>query len=122
MDPNSQTPQTPTPYKIPNSPYVIAPNDSSGKTPIKKYLIYAAIGLAVLVLLIILLSVLNSPKKTNDATPAQEITTESQAPSLEPADAITLNQATSFMSQELSTINDAEDFAEEPLSDKTLGL
>lgn len=99
------------------------PFNNNQPTKANKRLVFIiVIGAVILVSILTLALLANTSQSTTDNVTVEEIMEESQAPSLDPASAVMLNQANASISQELSTMNDAEDFSDEPLSDKTLGL
>lgn len=125
MYPDQQQPiqpaPAPAPFDINTNPYNVPKQPEKDNSKTKKIAIGAIIGVALLLFLPLLFLMGGS---SNDAKEQkiENVISESQAPSLDPATTIMLNQATASMSQDLSTIDDAADFSEQNLADKSLGL
>lgn len=112
--------QNPSPFNVSNNPYA-SPTQPEGSG--RKGLIIAIIaGIFLLSIILIVTLVAKNSQSGNNQEAINNVITESQAPSLDPATTIMLNQAAASISQDLSSMNDAEDFAQEPLADKALGL
>lgn len=111
----------PTPFDINTNPYIGSKPLPTDNSKTKRIAVGIIIGVALLLLTPLLFMLARPSDKTKEQA-IENVVTESQAPSLDPATSIMLNQATASISQDLSQLDDTADFADETLADKPLGL
>lgn len=99
------------------------PQQYTAKKGPNKLVIIIIAGVSLLLLLIIIAVIASSGQNSADkqANQAQQIDT-SQLESLQPAQAIDLEEASNAISQDMSSLDDERDFPADSLDDKTLGL
>lgn len=85
-----------------------------------KLILFAAIGGGVLLLLIVLLVALASQKPVEQ--PTQQTPDQTKNLSIEPANALDIEQINNSINQEIGTLNDEKQLPKEALGDKSIGL
>lgn len=117
-DPQAQPQQTVVYNAVPEP---VLPNGTKAPSS-KKGLIIAIISgvgaLFIIALVVIVLASADNSKSKNQDDSA----TSTQAPILQPAQAIEMEQTNNSINQDLSGLDDEKDFPANSLEDKTLGL
>lgn len=115
-------------YQAPPQPQIITGNtgatglkSSSRKGP-NKLVIIIVVGVVLLLIMAIAVAISSQGNKDKNKQQNQSSTDSTQAQSLQPAQAIDLEQANNAISQDLSSIDDETDFPATSLDDKALGL